>query len=271
MPLNARQSEILKLLQRRGRVRVDELVLQYATTPQTIRRDLRLLEQAGRAQRFHGGAVFSSGGEYTDFEARRLISRRAKDAIAQAAASLIPDDATVFINIGTTTEAAALALKDHSGLTVITDNVNTANALRQFSGLDVLIAGGAIRAHDGAIVGDAAVQFIRQFRVDYALIGAAAIEPEGALLDHDLREAQVASAIMDIARHVILAADATKFSRSAPVCIGDLRDVHSFVTDKPLPQDIAGICSGAGVQVIEALDAKDGRRRRKSLTGDFVS
>jgi DeoR family glycerol-3-phosphate regulon repressor len=86
-----------------------------------------------------------------------------------------------------------------------------------------------------------------------------------------LREAQVASAIMDIARHVILAADASKFTRSAPVCIGDLRDVHSLITDKPLPADIAQICRTAEIQVIEALDVKDGRRRRKSLTGDFVS
>lgn len=252
MSLNPRQSEILLLLQRRGRARVDDLVDRFDTTHQTIRKDLRILEQAGRANRFHGGAVIARAGEYTDYEARRLIARRAKETIAHATAALIPDDATVFVNVGTTTEAAALALKDHSGLTVITDNVSTANALREFSGIEVLIAGGAVRARDGAIVGDAAVQFIRQFRVDFALIGAAAIELEGGLLDYDLREAQVASAIMDIARHVILAADATKFTRTAPICVGDVRDVHSFVTDKPLPAKVAKICADSNVRVIEA-------------------
>ena len=250
MPLETRHAGILSLLDQAGRVDVAELAARFDTTSQTIRKDLRMLEEAGRVIRIHGGAVRVPRGSYVRYEHRQLIAPQQKQQIGRACAGLIPDGATVFVNIGTTTEAAAMALRQHRGLRIITDNVRVANMLREFPGLDVLIAGGRVRATDGAVVGDQAVSFIRQFRVDFALIGAAAIEMDGSLLDHDLHEAQVATAIMETARHVILAADAGKFGRAAPVCIGQLADVHSFVTDRPPPDPIRAICAARGVRLL---------------------
>jgi len=71
---------------------------------------------------------------------------------------------------------------------VITNNINVANRLRIFPGIEVVIAGGVVRGTDGGIVGEAAVDFIRQFKVDYAVIGVSAIDRDGALLDYDFRE-----------------------------------------------------------------------------------
>ena len=146
-------------------------------------------------------------------------------------ADLIPDHASLFINIGTTTEAVAHALLRHVGLMVITNNINVATALRPYPEIEVVIAGGVVRRSDGGIVGEAAVDFIRQFKVDFAVIGASAIDADGSLLDFDYREVRVAQAIISNARHVILASDATKFDRSAPVRIGHLEQVHTFITD----------------------------------------
>ena len=84
------------------------------------------------------------------------------------------------------------------------------------------IAGGIVRGSDGGIVGEAAVDFIKQFKVDYAVIGASAIDADGALLDFDYREVKVAQAIIANARHVILVSDSTKFERTAPVRIAHL-------------------------------------------------
>ena len=101
--------------------------------------------------------------------------------------------------------------------------------------IEVIVAGGTVRRSDGGVVGSAAVDFIRQFKVDYAVIGASAIDEDGALLDFDYREVQVAQAIIDNARHVILVADCTKFERTAPVRIGHLSQINTFVTDAELP------------------------------------
>lgn len=137
---------------------------------------------------------------------------------------------------------------------VITNNINVASRLRLFPSIEVVIAGGVVRHSDGGIVGEAAVDFIRQFKVDYAVIGASAIDPDGALLDFDFREVKVAQAIMANARHVVLVADSTKFERTAPVRIGHLSQVHTFVTDDCNVESLRKVCAESGINLIETSE-----------------
>ncbi|MEI5679620.1 MULTISPECIES: DeoR/GlpR family DNA-binding transcription regulator [unclassified Mesorhizobium] len=253
MFLSTRHSEIIQLAKDSGRVLVDDLAAHFGVTPQTIRKDLNDLCEQRLLSRIHGGALFPSGIENMEYEARRKIAAEEKDAIGRAAAKLIPDNASLFINIGTTTEAVSQALLDHSGLMVITNNINVANRMRVFPEIEVVIAGGVVRGSDGGVVGEAAVDFIKQFKVDYAVIGASAIDHDGALLDFDFREVKVAQAIIANARHVILVADATKFERTAPVRIGHLSQVDSFITDRCDIETVRAICEESEVQLIETM------------------
>ena len=209
------------------------------------------LLEVGEHGRIHGGAIFPSGKENVKYDARRQIAAPEKQAIGKAAAELIPDNASLFINIGTTTEAVGEALLDHKELMVITNNINVANRLRVFPSIEVVITGGVVRGADGGIVGEAAVDFIRQFKVDYAVIGVSAIDHDGALLDFDYREVKVAQAIIANARHVILVSDSTKFERTAPVRIGHLSQVHTFITDRCPLDNIRAICLDQDVRLLE--------------------
>jgi DeoR family glycerol-3-phosphate regulon repressor len=184
-----------------------------------------------------------------------MLAADGKRRIGLKAADLIPDHASIVINIGTTTEQVAMALRRHEGIMVVTNNINAANILREVQSAEVVIAGGLVRHSDGGVVGEAAVDFIRQFRVDYAIIGASAIDADGTLLDFDFREVKVAQAIIETARETILVADAMKFSRKAPVRIGHLEQIDVFVTDEPPPPEIAEICLAAGVQLEIAAEA----------------
>ncbi len=249
---NARQMAILGQVRQRGRVFVDELAELYMTTPQTIRKDLQVLADQHEVMRFHGGASLLAGIEYTSFEARQNIAAAEKEAIARAVASRIPNNVALMINVGTTTAAVARRLNLHAGLRIVTDNLSIANDLRTFPGVEVMVPGGVIRRSDGAILGEAAVDFIRQFRADIALVGAAAIADDGAMLDYDLREVHVTRAIMEHSQHVILAADSSKFGRSAPICIGNLSSVHTFVTDRCDRKPILDICRRHQVELVEA-------------------
>jgi DeoR family glycerol-3-phosphate regulon repressor len=141
---------------------------------------------------------------------------------------------------------------------VITNNINVASLMRGYSQIEVVIAGGVVRHADGGIVGDAAVEFIRQFRVDFAVIGVSAIDQDGALLDFDYREVRVTQEIIANARHVILVCDATKFERSAPVKIGHLSQVNTFVTDCCRPPTIRRICQDAEVRLTEVKSPSGG-------------
>lgn len=248
-PLTSRQSEILSLARADGKVSVERLAERYAVTPQTIRKDLNELCDRRLLQRVHGGAVIYSGIENMGYEARRMLAPDEKRSIGECAAGLVPDNCSLFVNIGTTTEQVAAALTSHRGLMVVTNNINVANILRKHPGIEVVIAGGVVRHADGGIVGEAAVEFINQFKVDYAVIGVSAIDEDGALLDYDYREVSVARAIIGNARHVILVADRMKLARTAPVRIGHISQINTFVTDGSLPEALAALCKESGVHV----------------------
>ena len=248
-PLTPRQAEIMAVARQNGRVDVDELALHFTVTPQTIRKDLNELCDRKLLSRQHGGASYPSGVSNYAYEARRVLAAEEKRLIGLKAASLIPDHASVILNIGTTTEQVAIALRKHTGLMVVTNNINAANILREVASAEVVIAGGLVRHADGGVVGEAAVDFIRQFRVDFAVIGASAIDIDGTLLDFDFREVKVAQAIIETARETILVADAMKHSRRAPVRIGHLAQIDVFVTDQQPPPEIVEICSENEVRI----------------------
>ena len=246
-----RHQAILELARVENRVTVEALASHFAVSVQTIRKDLNTLCDQRLLTRVHGGATLPSGVENLEYEARRRIAADAKDAIGRRAAALIPNDASLFINIGTTTEAVSQALLDHSGLLVITNNINVANRMRVYPRFEVVIAGGVVRPSDGGIVGEAAAGFFGQFKVDYAIIGASALDEEGTLLDYDYREVKVAQAIIANARHVILVADQGKFARSAPVRIARIDQISTFVTDNCPSDGFRALCQAAGVELIE--------------------
>jgi DeoR family glycerol-3-phosphate regulon repressor len=253
MTIPQRQSEILNLARMLGRVTVDDLSRRFEVSAQTIRKDLNELCERRSLTRVHGGAIIASGIENLAYEARRFVAADEKRAIGVAAAELIPNGCSLFINIGTTTEEVANALRSHEDLLVITNNLNVAMALYRHPRIEVVVAGGSVRRTDGAVIGSSANDLIQQFKVDYAIVGASAIDEEGALLDFDYREVQAAQAIIANARNVILVADSTKFRRTAPVRIGHISQTQTFVTDGSLPDGLRQICQNRGITVIEAL------------------
>lgn len=262
--LSPRQQQILVLARQLGSVLVEDLATRFEVTPQTIRKDLNELCDGRLLARTHGGAMLSSGVENVGYEARRQLAAGEKAVIGQRAASLIPNNCSLFINIGTTTEEVARALVHHEGLLVITNNIHVASILMPCAKIDVIVAGGMLRKSDGGIVGESAVDFIAQFKVDHAVIGASAIDDDGAMLDFDYREVRVAQAILNNARNVLLVSDSMKFTRSAPVRIGHLSQVDIFVTDRPPPEPIVDLCRHSGVQIEIASDGQEPGRNMES-------
>ena len=248
----ARQDLILKYLQKNGRALVDDLAEKFKTTPQTIRKDLHALAEVNQIVRFHGGAALVAGTEYTGFAVRQEIARDEKERIGRVAATLVPNHSSLIINAGTTTLAVARNLSHHLGLQVVCDSVSMASEIKDFVGVEVMVPAGVVRKSDGAILGETAVDFIRQFRVDTALIGAAAISEDGALLDYDLREVAVARAIIENARNVILTVDSMKFGRAAPVCIGEIGQIDTLVTDKACPEALKAMCAENNLRLVLA-------------------
>lgn len=254
--LTNRQSDILNIARSSGRVTVEDLTRRFEVSAQTIRKDLNDLCDRRSLTRVHGGAIIASGIENVAYEARRFVAADEKRAIGAAAAALVPNGSSLFINIGTTTEEVASALTSHEDLLVITNNLNVAMQLYRQPRIEVVVAGGAVRRADGAVIGSTANNLITQFKVDYAIIGVSAIDEEGALLDFDYREVQATQAIIANARNVMLVADSTKLRRSAPVRVAHISQIQTFVTDMALPAGLQSICDSRGIEVIEAMPDK---------------
>jgi DeoR family transcriptional regulator, glycerol-3-phosphate regulon repressor len=252
MAQNFRHAEILKLARDEGKVVVERLAAHFGVTLQTIRRDLTELCDAGQLTRVYGGAVPSSGVANIGYEERRGLHAEAKERIGRACAEAIPDEASLFLNIGTTTEAVARGLLGHRNLMVVTNNLNVANILVQNPSCEVIVAGGVLRRADAGLVGDMTLEMVSHFKVDFAVIGTSAMDEDGDLLDFDFREVRVSQAILRQARRRFLVADHSKFTRAAPVRIGSLAEVDTFFTDAPVSAALAARCAEWGTGVVDA-------------------
>lgn len=250
MSQTIRHPEILEIARREGKVTVEGLAEHFGVTLQTIRRDLSELAEAGRLERVHGGAILPSGITNIGYEERRSLNRPAKRAIAQACAAQVPGDISLFINIGTTTEAVAQELLHHANLLVVTNNMNVANILVANPDCQIIVTGGTLRRSDGGLVGNLAADTIRQFKFDLAVIGCSALDSEGDLLDFDIQEVGVSQAILRQSRRTFLVADHSKFQRSAPARIASLAAIDSFFTDRPLPSDLTDHCAAWSTEIV---------------------
>lgn len=250
MNSNPRQINLLDTVRSRGSVSVEALADMLGVTLQTVRRDIQRLADAGLLTRFHGGVRMpGSTVENIAYQQRAALNAEGKTRIARAVAERVPNDCSLILNIGTTTEAIALQLMRHTGLRVITNNLNVATILSGNTACEVIVAGGSVRSRDRAVVGEATIDFIRQFKVDIALIGVSSIESDGSLRDFDLREVKVAQTIIAQAAEVWLAADASKFNRPAMIQLGTLSQIDRLFTDAEPPAPFPTLLESAKVRL----------------------
>lgn len=239
---------MLEQVRAKGSKSLEELAVSFGVALQTVRRDVKLLSDAGLLARFHGGVrTPGSTTENIAYRQRQLLNEGAKHRIAREVAKTVPEGCSLIINIGTTAEAIARELLHHKGLRVITNNLNVAAILSDNVDCEVIVAGGVVRSRDRGIVGEATVDFIRQFKVDIGLIGISGIEADGSLRDFDYREVKVAQAIISQSREVWLAADHSKFNRPAMVEVARLNQLSMLCTDEQPPDPFPALLREAGV------------------------
>lgn len=253
MALNPRQQAMLQHVREHGSLKTEALAAQFGTTLQTIRRDIQRLTEGGGLERFHGGVrAIDSSTRNTTYAQRQRTHAEAKQRIARTVAAAIPPGSSLFMNIGTTVEAVASELLHHADLRVITNNLHVARTLTANPQCEVLMAGGTVRHEDLGVVGEAALSFIGQFKVDIGLIGISGIDADGTLRDFDMREVMVARAIVAQSRQVWLVADHSKWGRPAMIEMAPLKALHTLFTDAPLPSEFETLLRDQGVRCVVA-------------------
>jgi DeoR/GlpR family transcriptional regulator of sugar metabolism len=246
---NPRQDRLLQLVIDKGYCTVEELAETLEVSTQTIRRDIKKLSEERLLVRHHGGASSLSSTVNLDYEIRKVSETSEKNAIAERIAQMIPDNSTVFLTIGTTTEVIASHLLKKNNLQIITNSLRVANVLHSNKSFDVLIPSGKVSAKNGGIVGTDAVDFINNFRFDYIITSAGSIDLDGTLLEYDLNETSIVRTVWKSARNVFVALDSTKFVPKGSIELGNIIEATAFFTDSRPPSEIEALLEQHNVKL----------------------
>ncbi len=247
-----RQERLLQLVRARGFTPLDVLAETLGVSAQTIRRDVARLTELRLLQRFHGGAgVPAADAVRLGWGDKRVLGAEAKAAVGAAAAAMVPPGASVFLDVGTTVEAAAAALaRRGSPLRVVTASLRSALALAGVEGVEVMVPGGVLRGADGSLAGGATLAGLEPMRVDLALLGCSGFDPDdGAPMDWDPEKVAVKRIMLGAARRVLVLADAAKHERRALMRIAPPSAIAALVTDRLPPASIAAALAAAGVEI----------------------
>ncbi|MEV4655981.1 DeoR/GlpR family DNA-binding transcription regulator [Micromonospora sp. NPDC049301] len=251
MQAQGRRHRILELVRAEGQVLVAKLAVELAAAPETIRRDLRVLEEHGLVRRTHGGAYpVESAGFESSLAVRTTRRVHDKRRIAAAAVGLLEDAETVFIDEGFTPQLIAEALPRDRQLTVITASLITAAGLAAAPAMTVLVLGGRVRGRTLATVDHWAGDMLAGFVIDLAFVGANGITRDHGLTTPDPAVAHVKSRAMRAARRRVFVGLHTKFGASSFCRFADVADLDTIVTDAHLGAAEAHRYSALGPQVI---------------------
>lgn len=246
--LSKRHEEIVRLLETSGSQTISALAEALDVSLETIRRDVKPLEESGLLVRTHGAVGLAGQLGEAPFQRRMRENAEAKRAIARAVAATIRDGEAVMLDTGTTTSFLARELVRHRRLTIITNSSDIARTLATQNGNRVYMAGGELRPDNGAAFGKSALDFVAQFTVEHAVISAGAVDVSG-IMDFDLDEAEFARMVLSRGNHRIVVTDASKFGRRGLISVCPFGDVTHLFTNAAPPDDIGSALTAAGTSL----------------------
>lgn len=250
LDLTERRDRIVELLSENGELSAAELSDRLSVSVQTIRTDLRDLDDAALVQRRGGTARLRQHGENIGYLPRASIARQEKQRIGLAVKNLIPQGARVALGTGTTVETCARLLAAHKDLFVVTNSIHAVCTLQAAPGVTVELAGGPVRMRDLDLIGGAALEFFARYRVDFAVFSCGGLSPAGAVLDYNSDEISARKAISGCAHTTILVADSEKTDLDLACRHGHLWDYDFVVTGGSLSQAVLQSCTHHGCRII---------------------
>jgi len=248
-----RQNQIMQLLARNQRISVTEICETFEVSEATARRDLEALAVQGKLQRVHGGAIpVGRAAPELPLLERCLEQASEKERIGKAAAAMVNNNETILLGSGTTVLEVAKNIREHKGLTVITNSLPVINTLSGLPEISVIVLGGMLRGSELSFIGHITEQALAEVRAEKVFIGTRAISLDQGLTNDYLQETMTDRAILKAGREVIVVADHSKFGRVAAALLAPIESVHTIVTDEGTQQDFLDAVQERGLRVVTA-------------------
>lgn len=243
MLIEERRQHILSLIQKHGRVLVNELSSSLALSKITVRKDLDFLQSKALLVRTHGGALPVHAGALADppIQEKRDLHREEKARIAMAAAAMVSEGQCIILDSGTTTGEIARALASFQHLTIITNSLNIAADLAQ-SNFEIIQIGGTLRKNSLSVVGPLAEDVLKEMHADIVFLGVDGFDLRVGLTTPNVLEARVNRAMVKAAEKVVAVCDSSKFNRRSLSLIVPASAVDQVITDSNLaPEEVKAI------------------------------
>jgi DeoR family glycerol-3-phosphate regulon repressor len=256
MRLQKRQNEIMASVRLHGSCSIIELARELEVSDETIRRNIKPLVHQGLIDKVHGGVVLSQQQEPEPPFGKRMNEHvEAKQLISARVATLIKDGDSIMLDTGSTTAYVARALGEHRNLSVVTNCTEIARTLAREASNRVHLCGGALRSDDCATFGSSAIDFVRQFQVNYAILSIGGVTADGGFMDYHLEEAEFSRAVIAQAKKTIVVADHSKFGNPNFIRVCDFDEVDMIVVEQAPSAEIEAALLEAGTAVINAGEA----------------
>lgn len=257
-----RKRQLLARLAGDGQLVAKELAVEFGTSEDTIRRDLRELAKAGKLQRVHGGALPASAA-IGDLSVRQRLSTGDKIALGRLGASLIQAGQVVILDGGTTAIQIARHLDPTLRATIVTHSPNVAMEVARCPFVDIVMLGGRLFRHSMVNVGVSVMEAASRLRADLFFMGATGVHPDAGLSTGDAEEAAVKRALHERAAETIVLASTEKLMAASPFEIAPLNVLSALYVPAQTPESTVRALRAAGVKV-RRVGAGTGKARMKS-------
>jgi DeoR/GlpR family transcriptional regulator of sugar metabolism len=249
--LEERRQEILRQVQKAGRVSVSELSQLFGVSEVTIRADLQALAEFNLLVRTHGGAVPAGRGlPELSLSLRRQQQVSEKNRIGEAGAALVNDGDAIFLDTSSTALAIAQRLKQHRHLTIISNSLAIAQEMLDAPDVTVVMPGGQLRRETASLIGADGLEMLRKFNIQKGFFGAHGLSVPEGLTDVSAAEAEVKRPLVAMCRQVIAVLDATKWGRVGLASFAAIEQIGTVITDALAPDARIAELRACGVKVV---------------------
>lgn len=229
-----RKNKIKDILNEKKSITVTELATIFEVTEETIRRDLKVLEDEGFLTRAYGGAFIQSGSENNvDISIRQVAYTDSKHAIARACKKLIHNGDSIFLDPSTTAFFIAKEISDMK-LTVVTNSMLVVNQLSSCQNIRLVTVGGTFSKDHKAFLGSIACNQMENLYVDKAFISARSVSIENGVTDSAEELSTLRKIVISRSNESYLAADYSKFNKTSFIQVCELEKLTAIITDRVL-------------------------------------
>lgn len=251
MTQEQRKKSILKLLDQKEEVSIQDIVTQCSVSEITVRRDLTMLEKKGLLKRTHGGAVKNAVlTEILGFDTSKVDRRNQKLEICKLASSFIEENDTIYMDCGTTVYFLSHFLSRFKNLRIITNSLPVVSELMPHSHIKVYLIGGELDASLKALYGPMTDNLLSKYKADKAFIGAAGASLLHGLSSNHEKEASVTLKMAEAAEKVYLLCDSSKIEKTSYFNYSSLELIDQLITDKEIPASVLETYKSKNINIL---------------------